>query len=370
MGRTLALSKPEIGFAEYKQVFKALRSGWLTQNGSHCKKMELYLENCYSSVLDQAKLKVCLCSNGSTALHLALLALEIGPGDEVIVPDFGYIAAVNSVIISGATPVLADVNDDWTIDINSIIRSISEKTKAIICIDNYGKLCDYESIRKLIPNRIKIIQDSAVSFPSSSYYQNSEYKGDLITLSFYANKVFTSGEGGAILASSQLISVMNKLKSQNNSQDGSFKHLGLGFNYRITNLQAAIFVSQWEKKNSLMKKRYKIFTQYEKYFSNQSRIINHNLNSNPWLCTIQIDCSPEQREKISQQLRSYGIETRIGFTPASEHSHVKDKAIVYDKLKNSKRISNQIISLPTFPRMSHKDVGYISKKLIAELSTL
>lgn len=316
------------------------------------------------------QLDVSVCSNGTTALHLALLSLDIGPGDEVIVPDFGYIAAVNSVILCGATPVLVDVAPDWTISLDGIRKSITEKTRAVICIDNYGIICDYQNIREILNPSIKIIQDAAESFPGTDLKEGFPIFGDIATFSFYANKFITSGEGGAVVAPKQLVLKMDKLKSQNTSSTGSFVHLGLGFNYRITNLQAAIFVSQWNNRKKFHRQRSAIFHEYKNDLISLDQLSGNNFFANPWLATIRISASVQERDMLRKYLQDEGIETRSGFAPASDHKYVMQVARIYSELKNSKEISNQIISLPTFASMKKSDVKKVTRALQKNLERI
>lgn len=309
---------------------------------------------------------VSVCSNGTTALHLALLSLNIGEGDEVIVPDLGYIAAVNSVLYVKATPVLVDVNENWTLDVNSAKKALTSRTKAVICIDNYGKLCDYAELRKAIPENIVIIQDAAESFPGHPKNVTAGIQGDIATFSFYANKVITSGEGGAILASKTRIQKIDRLKSQNQEQAGTFKHAGIGFNYRITNLQAAVFRAQWIRRKRFMKKRLRVFNEYAKSLNGQKFILNSNLGENPWLVTLQLDISGKQMNMLAENLRDRGIETRKCFTPASAHDYIKAVSIRSGELINAEKLSDQIISFPTHPSLSKKTIKYIVKSLIIE----
>ena len=363
----IPLSKPDLSFLEFFEVLKALSSGWLTQAGSHCQKMKTMIHDAVDWT-DQSSIgDVSVCSNGTTALHLALLSLNLNPGDEVIVPNFGYIAAVNSVINSGATPVLVDVQPDWTICPLSVRNSLTSKTKAIICIDNYGVLCDYVGIRNSINPGIKIIQDAAESFPGRDLNSGFSFLGDIAILSFYANKFVTSGEGGAVIAESSIVSQIDKFKSQNTSGDGSFKHLGLGFNYRITNIQAAIFVAQWKRRKKFLKKRISIFNLYAKHLQENNKIISNNFQANPWLCTIQFSFSGQQRDELRFRLQQLGIETRSGFTPASEHQYILDKAKIYDDLSESLKISEQIISFPTYTQISQSKLRRVVGTILSEI---
>jgi perosamine synthetase len=238
------LSQPWLTSDETRRVAKAIESGWLTQAGSEVKEMEAQLSNLTSS----SNLIATSTSNGTTALHLALIAAGVRAGDEVIVPNFAYIAVVNSVLYCGATPVLIDVDlETWNIDINQIRTAITEKTKAIIVVDNYGRFADLKNIRSELPESISIICDSAESFPENFDKDLYSY-ANFLTTSFYGNKIFTSAEGGAVFGSEQSIKLIAKLKNHSASTEKKFYHDSLGYNYRITNIHAAIFSGQEEKK--------------------------------------------------------------------------------------------------------------------------
>lgn len=196
MATSIPLSMPWLSSNEKSRVAEAIDSGWLTQNGPEVALMESNLHKFIveSDAERNTEYEVTTTSNGTNALHLALLALNISPGDEVIVPNFAYIAVINAVVYCGATPVVADVSsDNWNIDPVDLQRCISANTKALIVVDNYGKLNNFRELREIVNNRFPIIQDAAESFPDSCLPGNS--LGDLLTFSFYGNKVFTSAEG-------------------------------------------------------------------------------------------------------------------------------------------------------------------------------
>lgn len=369
MSAIIPLSEPSITVRDYFEVFISLRSGWLTHMGSQCSKMKNIIKTAIQPGDIPQKLDVSVCSNGTTALHLALLALGVGPGDEVIVPNFGYIAAVNSVLMVGATPVLVDTAStaDWTVSVASVSKSVTNSTKAIIAIDNYGMACDYESLRSVLRPEIKIIQDAAESFPGNNFGKGFKIQGDIATISFYANKIITSGEGGAVIGPSDLISKIDRLKSQNTESNGSFSHLGLGFNYRITNLQAAVFVAQWAKLRKNLKCRKEIFNSYKYNLRNQTKIVADNFNSSPWLATIRVSLSKEERDHLRKVMAIAGIETRSGFTPASKHSYVMEHARVYTELDNSIQAADQIICIPTFVKLKPRQISYITGHLNSAL---
>lgn len=364
MGYSIPLSKPWLSESEYAAVETSLRSGWITQAGEYVGRVENHLTTRLSNQI-ASSFAFTTCSNGTTALHLALLAAGVKEGDEVVIPNFCYIAVANSVIYVGAKPVLVDVDpNSWCININQVKAAITPKTKAIIAVDNYGFQAAIMELRKLIPDSIVIIQDAAESFPGSPKSNNS-WTGDLVTFSFYANKIITSGEGGGIWASNERIEKINNLKSQANEASGTFRHTGLGYNYRITNMQAALLDSQLNRLDEILEKRLTLFSWYEKKLVRPNGL-KSNADANPWLFTLELPPN-SNTENIRKHLADQGIETRPGFTPLSEHPHVLSLASVKCDLDVSLRMSRNIISLPTFPEMSEKDVDFISAKLEKEL---
>lgn len=356
----IPLSEPWLTKVESQQVLEAIETGWLTQSGNAVRVMEKTLLNCGSKspYIDS----VTTCSNGTTALHLALLALGVKAGDEVIVPNFSYVAVANSVLYCGATPVVVDVDiKDWCIDKGSLKAALSSKTKAVIAVDNYGFKADTNSIRKIVGNEIGIIRDAAEAFP--------DRKGkivfgeeDLVTTSFYANKIVTAGEGGAIWGSRELIDHICILKNQAVEAPGKFMHVAVGYNYRLSNLHAAVFNGQWLRVNEILKERERVFEFYSEAFSCEESIISHNGEASPWLFTMRLNFGLSVG-KVQDALRIQGIETRPGFSSFSEQGFLKDRIRVSGSQQNSIQLQESLISLPTNPKMDMKQLERIVKEV-------
>lgn len=357
----IPLSKPFLTDLEADYVKLSIESGWITQSGKYVESMEKIIGNhIYGS---DSSCGVTTTSNGTTALHLVLMALEVGPGDEVVVPDFGYIAPVNAVLMCGAIPVLLDVDiDSWCLDPNLVASAVSDKTKAVIAIDNYGKQANIGKIKELIPSQIQVIEDAAESFPSLMQFTNNLYKGDFVTTSFYANKIVTSAEGGAITGPKKYIEKIKSLKSQSIKSPGSYEHIDIGYNYRLSNLHAALFNAQWARLPDILSNRMRVYEYYFKCLTEAE--INFESNQypkieNPWLMTIRLPNSTCSIESIREQLAEFGVETRPGFKPASQHDYLKGKNTTPFIIKNSHELYKQIISLPTFPELSNKEIEFI-----------
>ena len=306
-------------------------------------------------------------NNGTSALHLAVMALDIKKGDEVIVPSLTYVATANAVSYVGAKAVLADVNlNDWQISINSIKKKITKKTKAIILVHLYGQACDLYPIIKLAKkNKIKIIEDCAEAL-GSKYNNNFVGSfGDVSTFSFYGNKTITTGEGGMVVCKNRKIyEKILKLKSQglNLKSKNYYDHVIVGYNYRMTNICAAIGLAQLNKLNFIIKKKIDIFKKYKKILSKHSiKLHEQNINTRHTFWLVNILCKNiEQKKKLTFFLKEKSIETRPIFTPMN-----KLKMYNSDKnFQNSEIISNVGISLPSYPSLKSNEIKYICHQII------
>jgi perosamine synthetase len=364
----IPLSSPSLGDAEAKAAFDSVKSGWLTQNGREVALMEKAIFD-FVNKISERNFVASATSNGTTALHLALLAANVGAGDEVVVPDFGYAAVINAVIYCGATPVVVDVAaSNWSIDPQSLQNVINRNTKAVIAVDNYGFSAPIAEIRDKVDSNIVIIQDSAESFPCNfEGVRDGDSLGDIITTSFYANKVFTSGEGGAVIANEARIAKINNIKNQGLGEVGTFSHIEVGYNYRITNVQASIFNAQWARYEELIKRRRDIFSLYGELLARKKYVIRTNASVNPWLFTIQGDF--RNLANLRRILKDDGIETRPGFTPFSKMKHLEPFLKKSVNLGQSHLLSQNIICLPTFPEMTDDQIRYIVDKLDQAIAT-
>lgn len=369
MTASIPLSKPWLTDVERLRVDSAIHSGWLTQNGPDVKQMETDLQNLLNANPDFSELEenyeLTTTSNGTTALHLALLALEVGPGDEVIIPNYSYIAVINAVIYCGATPIIADVSRlDWNIDPEDVSRCISDRTKALIAVDNYGRLNDFHKLKSVVAGKFSIIQDAAESFPEA--FTTGRGNGDLITLSFYGNKVFTSAEGGAVAGKPKAIQKIRSLKNQALSAKGSFSHVDVGYNYRITNIHAAIFNAQWGRRDEIMRERRRVFSIYAEILGNEWGNLDSNFLCNPWLATLLVPGKNKSIPQIREYLDAKGIETRPGFTLFTEQPFLRSYISVRPT-PTSLDLSSRTLSLPTFPQLSNKEITRICETLVAAL---
>lgn len=365
----ISLINPIIDKHELKLVSSCIKDSMLSFRGKFInkfeKKFETYVGGGYAATT----------TNGTTAIELGLSTLGIENGDEVIIPNFCFAAVINAVINVGAKPVLADIDlRTWTINPDEIKKNMSKKTKAIIAVHTYGIICDIAKIKKIIKNRkIFILEDCAEALGSKIKKKNIGVQSDCSTFSFYANKTITTGEGGMVVfKNKELFKKSLILRNQGrNPQDNSFLHIYKGFNFRMTNMQAALGYAQMFKIEGFVKNKKKIFKIYNKYLSKNKSIIflpvPKNTENSYWLYTIRLkNFSKRKRDLLIKKLKDKGIETRPGFFPLSEMAPYKK----YSKknYRNSKKIAFSSISLPTSSDLKEKDVILISKILLKELN--
>jgi len=362
--------EPVLSGNEINYVTECIKTNWISSQGKYVKNFESEIKNMFGA-------NFCIStSNGTTALHLALEALDIGEGDEVIVPDFTFGASVNSIIHSGATPVLVDVEkDSWNLCPKAVKDAINKKTKAIMPVHIYGNPCDMKAIMSIAKkNKLLVIEDCAEAFGATVEGKYVGTFGDSATFSFFANKVITSGEGGAVLFNSrEAYEKAAVIRDHGMSKNKRYWHERIGYNYRLTNLQAAIGCAQLEQFESFKRKRKDIWNQYDSrlkktgYFSYQKSLKNSSVSH--WLYSILLRNSIEMdRDQLLESLKNYGIETRPVFYPMSRMPAFKSLA---NSRKNhiANSISQRGFSLPSSITLKRSEIDFICDSLITILQS-
>lgn len=364
--------EPYLGGKEKEYVNECLDTNWISSQGSYVDLFESELSNL-------CNLNSCIAtSSGTTALHLALDCLGIGAQDEVIVPNFTFGASVNSIIHSGATPVLVDINhDDWTISTKQILSSITSKTKAIMPVHIYGNPCDMKEIMKIAnENNLLVIEDCAEALGASIDGQPVGTFGDAAAFSFFANKVITCGEGGAVsFKNKESLEKAKMLRDHGMSQKRKYWHEYIGYNYRMTNIQAAIGLAQLEQLETFEKNRKVIWNLYNSeliksgYFEEQKITPGHSQCH--WLYTLLIKKNISvDRDILIDELRLSGIDSRPVFFPMDEMPAFKSNTINSSNLHNSKDISFRGFSLPSSVTLMPDEIKWISTKIIKIITKL
>ena len=269
----IPVMEPFLGGNELAYVADCIQSGWISSKG-------IYVTRFEDDVAKFCEASHALAvSNGTTALHLALEALGIGPGDEVIVPDFTFAASINSVLYTGATPVIVDIEPEtWTISIPEIEKAITPKTKAIMPVHIYGHPCDMDKIMALAKkHNLLVVEDCAEALGSTYRGKPVGAFGDAASFSFFGNKVITTGEGGMVIfQKKEHYELARVLRDHGMNPQKRYWHDVVGYNYRMTNLQAAIGVAQMEQIGTFLNKRKEMAKAYDKGFSAQR--LGHELS--------------------------------------------------------------------------------------------
>lgn len=346
--------KPQIFPNTHKYVADCLESTWISSRGKYIERFEIEFSK-YLNIDNSTSV-----SNGTTALHMCLCALGIKKDDEVIVPSLTYVASVNAIRYVGAKPVFSDSDSDtWNLNVGELDKLITKKTKAIMAVHLYGNPCDMGALRKLCDSHdLYLIEDVAEALGSS--YENNFLGtfGDISSFSFFGNKTITTGEGGMVVSNNkELISKVRVLKNQGAS-DQKYWYEEVGYNYRMTNICAAIGLSQLENIDSILKRKRKIADLYKKLLEDcplDMQVIQEKGKSSYWLISVLTE-NKEIRERLSSFLSNSDIETRPLFYPA----HTMPMYASGIELPVADDLSARGLCLPSYPDLTDGDIEMIT----------
>jgi perosamine synthetase len=354
----IPIFEPFLHGNEKKYLMDCIDSTWISSQGKYITEFE-------KSVASYHGVKYGIAtSNCTTALHLALKALGIGPGDEVICPDLTFIAPANMILLSGAKLQLVDVDSDTlALDVNKLEAAIGPRTKAIIVVHQFGHAAPMDEIMA-IANKfsIMVIEDNAESIGGKYKGKLLGTFGDITCFSFFGNKVITSGEGGALITNNQKLAIKCKeLRDHGMSSQKKYFHIDLGYNYRMTNMQAAVGLAQFEKLDEIIAIRNRQMDFYYKLLSDchHIKLRSYSKWCTPvhWLLTITI-ATGYDRDKFLAYMSSKGVECRQMINPVHEAKYLVD---LYDSknFPNSIMVSAQSVHLPSSTNLSEEQVKRI-----------
>jgi perosamine synthetase len=296
--------------------------------------------------------------------------LGIGEGDEVIVPDLTFAASVNAILYTGATPVLVDVEQDtWNINIEKAEKRISAKTRAIMPVHLYGHPCDMEAINILaVKHQLLIIEDCAEALGSLYQGRPVGVFGDVATFSFFGNKTITTGEGGMVVFKDPKIAeYASVLRDHGMEKTRRYWHAHVGYNYRLTNIQAAIGVAQYERLAEFVSAKRKIAATYNKCISKinflTTPVERKDCVNSYWLYTFLVnEDAPFTRDNLIEYLSLCGVESRPVFFPIHEMPPYQEFGL-QDDLKMSKKVSVQGMSLPSSVMLADLEMEHICNSI-------
>lgn len=354
----LPVAEPFLSERELELVKDCIASNWISSAGMYVDRFEeLFAGFCGSRFAVST-------SSGTTALHLALLALDIKRGDEVIIPSLTFIATANAVTYTGATPVFVDSErETWNIDPKKIKVAISSKTKAIIPVHLYGYPADMDPIMEIAKqNGLAVIEDAAEAHGAEYKERKVGAIGDMGIFSFYGNKIITTGEGGMIVTNDARIAKRTRfLRAHGMSESRHYWHPEVGYNYRLTNIQAAIGVAQVEKINFIIQKKIEIAKYYEDRLKEIKGVTlppkAMQAKNVYWLYSILVEENDfgMGRDELMKRLKSMDIETRPFFPPL----HTQPIYNNGQRLKICEEIASKGLSLPSSANMRLREIDRV-----------
>lgn len=363
---SIPLSEPTLGGNELEYVTEAVKSGWISSAGNYVTKFETLFETFTGA---EHALTV---SNGTQALVLALYALGISPGDEVLVPALTFGATANAVIQVGAKPIFVDVHyEDFSINVNEAAKLVTDKTKAIIPVHLYGRSANLTSVWELARKfDLKVVEDCAEAIGTKHRGSHVGTKSDAGTFSFYGNKTISTGEGGMVtFRDSAAFQKAKLIRSHGFSPERRYWHSVWGTNMRLTNLQSAIGVAQMEKLPELLLRRQVISDEYSKILekSKISTLIEKNTSDfshdSPWLYILHLN-QDNLVGPLEANLKRMGIESRRVFLPLPGQPAFDSYTSEGANYPVSLSIYNRTLCLPLFAHLAIDDVAKVCDAVI------
>ena len=356
--------RPDLSGNERDYVLNCVDSTWISSIGAYIGKFENAIAGATS-----ARHAVAVC-NGTVALHLPLHCMGIGPGDEVIVPAFTYIASVNTIAQTGATPVFAESRaEDWLLDPADIERRITPRTKAIMPVHLYGGACDMPAIMAIAEaHGLKVIEDAAEALGTTLHGRHVGTYGLAGSFSFFGNKTVTTGEGGMVVTQDDdFAAQLRQVKGQGQSLTRRYWHEVLGFNYRMTNICAAIGLAQTERLPQILAAKRRLAALYRQQMASlpvQFQRPLPGVESADWLVSLLLPPGTD-RERLMEDMRAVGVDTRPVFFLAHHMPMYSQDA----RFPVAEDIAARGLSLPSFPALTDDEIQRVCDALREALRT-
>jgi perosamine synthetase len=363
MADFIPVSLPSLLGNEKRYVNECLDSSWISSIGVFIEKFELRFA-AYCGVEHAVS-----CCNGTVALHLALLGLGIGPGDEVLVPSLTYVASANAVRYCGAEPVFVDSDQrTWNLDPADLRRKITSRTRAVMAVHLYGKPAPMEEIHEIAREHgLKVVEDAAEAIGAAYRGDSVGSLADVAAFSFFGNKVITCGEGGMVLTKDgDLARKIRQLKGQGQDFERRYWFPVVGYNYRMTNIQAALGLAQLEKIDEYLAARDEIAAWYQEELAERPDLAlavdDPDERSVCWLFSVVLPRhTGEMRDEVMARLRQSGVDSRPFFYPC--HTLPPYQGNRQAECPNAEWLSARGLSLPTWVGMTREQVRRVSTAL-------
>jgi perosamine synthetase len=363
MRRYIPVAAPALVGNEEAYVLDCLKSTWISAKGPYIQRFEgAFAEFC-------GVRHAVSCSTGTAALHLALLALGIRPGDEVIVPTLTYVATANAITYCGARPVFVDSDPrTWNLDPSLLEEAVTPHAKAIVVVHLYGNPVDIDPVlRTARTHGLSVIEDAAQAHGAEYGGQRVGALGDIATFSFYGSKILTTGQGGMVVTDDgELAGRVQQLRSQGMDPDQRYWFPVVGYNYQMTNIAAAIGLAQLEKVDWHLARRHQIAAQYRRQLEATPGISfqaeEPRAQSANWMVGLLLDeQTPISRDSLIVQLAERGIETRPFFWPM--HTLPMYKGLARGPAyRVAERLAARGLSLPSSAGLTDEDVSYVCEQ--------
>lgn len=363
-GRIIPVADTLLDGNELAYLTECIQSNWISSAGGFVARFE----NAFARAVD-CEYGVA-CANGTVALHLALAALGIGEGDEVIIPTFTMIATANAVSYTGASPVLVDAEPEtWNLDAGQIERRITPRTRAIVVVHTYGHPVNMDAVGRVASKYgVPVIEDAAEAHGAEYDGRRVGSLGDAATFSFYANKIITTGEGGMVTTNDgEIAAIARRLRDHAFSPERHFWHEYRGFNYRMTNLQAAIGLAQTERFDTLVEARRKNARLYSERLKGVPglRLPGESAPARSvcWMYGLLVEeAFGPTRDELRARLASQGIETRTFFIP------IHLQPIYFERFRGARfpvaeDLCKRGLYLPSGPSLTEADIEFVATQV-------
>ena len=363
--------EPVLDGNEERYVRDCLETNWISSLGSYITRFE------ESFAAWCGMPQAVACSSGTAALHLSLVALGIGPGDEVLIPDFTLIVSANTVMLAGAKPVLVDVDSrTWCLDPKKVEEKITPRTKAIMAVHMYGHPCDMPAILEIAKRRgLAVIEDCAEAHGAEISGRKVGTFGDAGCFSFYGNKILTTGEGGMVLVRDAALAAKLRLLRDQGFEPPRFVHKVVGFNYRMTNVQAAIGLAQTEKADEKVRAKRQIASWYLSLFAFGSDLEMPSeapgAKNVYWMFAVKLGAKfPQGRDAVMEELKAKGVETRAFFCPMHRQPVFQKRSKPeYPDVRGEYPVSDDLwnrgLYLPSGTGLKLEQANEVAEKLLA-----